>query len=130
MTKNRGTATANRANWEFVREISVHAGHEKTLYGNTQAMDAKKTLVLLLLSPITGLLYVVAFPASGIATAIRAAWTKRKRYQIRMEREHSRTVAFLLSFARGLLYVVFFPLIVIGALIKKLALERMERQKA
>ncbi len=130
MTKSRGTATANHADWEFVREVPAHAGDEKTLHEKTQAMGATKTIVLLLLSPITGLLYVLAFPAIGVAAVIRAAWVKRKEYQIRMERKHSRTVAFLLSFARGLLYVAFSPLIIIGALIKKLALERMERQEA
>jgi len=130
MTKSSGTAAVKGVDWEFIKGISVHAGDEKTLQGNTQAMDGKKTLVLLLLSPITGFIYVLAFPVLCIATAIRVAWTKRKEKQTRLEREHSRVAAFLLSFASGLLYVVFFPLIVFGALIRKFALKRMERQKA
>ncbi len=91
---------------------------------------SKKTLVLLLLSPLKGFFYVLALPVMAIVTVMKAVWTKRKEKQIYLEREHSKVAAFLLSFAEGLLFVAFFPFIVIGALIKKLALGMMERQKA
>lgn len=130
MTKSRGTAAAKGTDWEFIKGISVHAEDEKAPHENTHAPDEKKTLVLLLVSPLKGFFYVLAFPVIAIVTAMSGAWTKRKEKQTRLEREHSRVVAFLLSFVEGLLYVAVFPLIVIGALIKKLALKRMERQKA
>ncbi len=128
ITHGRGTATAE-GDWKFIKGISVHAGNEKTPHGNTQARDGKNTLILLLLSPIKGFFYVLAFPVITIVAVLSGAWTIRKEKQTRLEQEHSRVVAFHLSFIIGLLYVLAFPLIVIWALIKKLALGKMARQK-
>ncbi len=73
--------------------------------------------------------YVLAFPVIAIVAVLSGAWTIRKEKQTRLEQEHSRVVAFLSSCIIGLLYMLAFPLIVIGALIKKLALGKMARQK-
>lgn len=85
----------------------------------------KLTLALLLLIPFKGFFFALAFPGIVIVTVISGAWTKRKELQMRLERDHSRAVAFLLSFVEGLIYVAAFPLVIIGTLIKKIALERM-----
>ncbi len=128
ITKSEGT-TAEGTDWKFIKRITFHAGDEKIPHGNTQATDGEKPIILLLLSPIKGFFYVLALPVISIVAAMSGAWTKRKEKQTRMERKHRRVVAFLLSFASGSLYVAVFPLIVIGALIKKLALG-MTEQKA
>lgn len=128
MTKSGMTAVTKRRGREFKQGLHNVAGKGAVVLGNTDAADRKKTLILLLVSPLKGFFYVLTFPVIAIATVARGAWLKRKEKQILLEREHSKVVAFLLSFVEGLLYVAVFPLIVIGTLIKKLTLELMEEQ--
>lgn len=127
MMKNRELATVGGACGEFgggIHDYTEKGGHVRR---NTDATDLNKILVLLV-SPLKGFFYVLAFPVIAIATSIGGAWTKRKEKQMYLEREYRKVVAFLLSFIEGLLYVAVFPLIVIGALIKKLALGMMEKK--
>ncbi len=128
MIHGRGTATAKDTNWKFIKRISVHAMDEKTPHRNTQSIDGNNTLFLLL-SPIKGFFYVLAFPVITILAVLSGAWAIRKEKQTSLEQEHGRVAAFLLSFIIGFLYVMAFPLIVIGSLIKKLARGTMTRQK-
>ncbi len=116
MTKNRGTEADKGSQSNYKKGLHDHAVNEKVL-------------LLLIVSPLTGSLYVLAFPMIAIVTATIAAWTKRKVKQIYLERKHSKVVAFLISFVNGLLYVAVFPLIIMAALIKKLALDALEKRE-
>jgi len=90
--------------------------------GTAEAKLPKLEMVLdLVLSPLRGLLYVVAFPLITLATVIELAWVKRHEKQLDLEKTHRKAVAVILSFIIGFFYVVGFPVIVIVALTKKLA---------
>jgi hypothetical protein len=78
----------------------------------------------LILTPLWGLVYVVAFTLMTIVEVMKLAWIKRREKQLYLERTHKKVIAVLLSFTIGLFYVLVFPLVDVVKLINKLVRDR------
>ena len=78
----------------------------------------------LILTPLWGLVYVIAFTLMAIVEVMKLAWIKRHEKQLHVERTHAKVIAVLLSFIMGLFYALIFPFVVMAKLINKLVRDR------